>query len=764
VAVLQGNAKQGSVRGFYPKTIEGSLRFNDDDGAYLSWTAGTPTNQYKWTWSGWVKYSTSTSDKILFSSYDGSDTDNRAVIGFDNGVNIGFTNRTGGTRTRLISNAVFRDPSAWYHIVVEFDSTQATDSNRTKIYVNGEQITSFSSAEYIAQNQSEINKSGEPHQLGSHSTGSYFDGYLAEVFFIDGTAHDADAFGETKNGVWVPKNITATDFTMGTNGFHLTFQDDTEVEAFNTVLYRGNGSEGHSITGVGFKPDLVWIKCRNVARNFVIEDVIRNTRLQTNTTNAELTKTVDSYDSDGFTVDATLDANYAGQDFVAWCWKAGDSNVSNTDGSITSTVRANDTYGFSIIEFTGASDNDSVGHGLSSTPDMVIFKKTSATGDWWVYHSSLGANSAIRLNDTGAAYTGYNYWPTVDATEIQFDGTSALTGGDVIAYCWAEKTGYSKFGSYSGDNSTDGSNETTVGFKPAFVIIKNTGAGENWNIYDNTRFTDGDGYIEGNLFASSSSAEVTTAPIEFTDTGFAPRASGGGVNASGSTYIYAAFADTRDAAFWLDQSGNDNDWQPVNLDHNDTVADSPTDNFATLNPLNVGVNITLSDGNLKGVCSSEHKSMYGTMGMTSGKYYWEATAISGAATKHTFGITNAANTSAYTQVNGTNALFITGTAAMYAEGDAVGVYNNNVYKNGSVVTSSVWGSGVANGDTVSVAFDADTGKIWFAKNGDWISTAATGSGDTTVATGETYVPAFSIENCTWEVNFGQQPFKYDPPA
>ena len=127
-------------------------------------------------------------------------------------------------------------------------------------------------------------------------------------------------------------------------------------------------------------------------------------------------------------------------------------------------------------------------------------------------------------------------------------------------------------------------------------------------------------------------------------------------------------------------------------------------------------------------------------------------------------IRDSANTSAYTQVNGTNALFLLEPSAMFANGDAVGVYNNKVYKNGSVVTSSVFNSGVADGDTVSVAFDADTGKIWFAKNGTYISTAATGSGDTTVAIGETYVPAFSIENCTWEVNFGQQPFKYGPPS
>ena len=489
----------------------------------------------------------------------------------------------------------------------------------------------------------------------------------------------------------------------------------------------------------------------------------------TNETNRSVT-----FNNDGFTINSTASfLNNPGDTFIYMAFKGSYSDYItdyNTDGSIDSRVKANTTTGFSVVSYEGSGANATVGHGLGAVPSWILFKNRTTSRYWLVHHKDIpvGPNSELQnlvLNQNSAAEefgTGefmQGTLPTSTVFSVHNNLGYNSSSNNYIAYCWAEKAGYSKFGSYTGTGATG--NAITTGFKPAFVLIKQTDTTSAWWLFDNTRSVDGN--AEEILVPNSSGSELTGYnELAFLSNGFEPNVDNH--NTSGGTYIYAAFADTREAAFWLDQTSNDNDWQPVNLDHNDTLLDSPTDNFATLNPLNVGVNITLSEGNLKGVCSSEHKSMYGTMGMTSGQYYFEATAISGAATKHTFGITNAANTSAYTQVNGTNALFLLEPSAIFANGDAVGVYNNKVYKNGSVVTSSVFNSGVADGDTVSVAFDADTGKIWFAKNGTYISTAATGSGDTTVAIGETYVPAFSIENCTWEVNFGQQPFKYGPPS
>ncbi len=780
MAVLQGNAKQGSTRGFYPKTIEGSLRFNDDDSAYLTWTPDSAGDQKTWTWSGWVKRSQSTdaNGDMLFSGY--VNDSNRDSFGFATGIIQIFNVVGGSVTTQFDTSQVFRDHSSWYHVVISIDTTQATESNRLKIYVNGTQITSFSTANYPSQNEEFSFNGANVNYLGvyGYSTlGGYFDGYLAEVHFTDGTAYTADAFGEFKENIWVAK---APSVTYGTNGFYLNFQDDTEVEAFNTVLYRGTGTE-QSITGMGFQPDLVWIKLRNSVDSHALFDPIRGVtqRLEANNTSAEANNAsiLYSFDSDGFTVGTSGQSNGSGNSYVAWGWKAGDSNVSNTDGSITSTVRANDTYGFSIVSWTGTGANATVGHGLSSAPDFMIFKSRSTTTDWTVYHKDIGATGGAYLDLTGAAFV---YSPTFNdtapTTSVFSVGSSSQTNPSsqtMITYCWAEKTGYSKFGSYSGDNSTDGSNEITVGFKPAFVIIKNTGAGENWNIYDNTRFTDGDGYIEGNLFASSSSAEVTTAPIEFTDTGFAPRASGGGVNASGSTYIYAAFADTREAAFWLDQSGNDNDWQPVNLDHNDTVADSPTDNFATWNPLfrggeksaSIAATTTLSDGNLKASVPT-NSYMGATMRPTSGQWYCEAT-IDTVTLEIGWGWIQATEYSATTahagQANKWGAEY-----SGYAPAD--------IFLRDETTAIAQPTITLANGDVIQWAWDIDNGKGWLGVNNSWYDSSggttgnpATGSNPTFTFTADeaenlqVYV-ANGTGTAVFTANFGQQPFKYDPPA
>ena len=744
MAVLQGNAKQGSTRGFYPKTIEGSLRFNDDDSAYLSWTPASAGNRKTWTWSGWVKLGNLTINRTLMAARIGTNNEDTLQILLPSSDKFNI----GGYSYGLNGDPLLRDPSAWYHIVIAYDTTQTTDSNRIKTYINGTQITLVGTFPPLNLNGA-INNTQE-HNIGRRPTVNdrYLDAYLAEVHFTDGTAYDADAFGELKNGVWVAKTPSVT---YGTNGFYLNFQDDTEVEAFNTVLWRGNGAI-QSITGMGFQPDLVWLKERSSTSGHNLVDAVRGVslRLASNTTSAEASSStlMTSFDSDGFSVGNNGGSNESGQTYVAWGWKAGDSNVSNTDGSITSTVRANQTYGFSIIDLdTPASGAFNIGHGLGSAPDFVILKRRDAgSSNWVVGHTSLGWDKYLFLQSTNGEASSTTAWGNTTPTDTLLYLDSSFYGGsaDYIAYCWAEKTGYSKFGSYTGTGATG--NAITTGFKPAFVLIKQTDTTSSWWLFDNTRSVDGN--AEEILFPNTSGSELTGYnELAFLSDGFEPNVDNH--NTSGGTYIYAAFADTREAAFWLDQSGNDNDWQPVNLDHNDTVADSPTNNFATLNPLdNYYLGATFSDGNLR-VATNNYTFTTTTIGMTSGQYYAEVLFESNAAAQMLCGITRVPSTGTTDYLGNSN-----GHISYYN-------INGNKYVNGG--SSTAYGDTYTVGDVIGIAVDMDAGEITFHKNGTSQGTITGG-----IDTSATYFFAggdFSgANNNTMVWNFGQQPFKYDPPA
>ena len=206
---------------------------------------------------------------------------------------------------------------------------------------------------------------------------------MTEFHLVDGQALDPTSFGETNNnGVWSPIEYTGT---YGTNGFYLPMKETTQADGFNTVIYDGNNGT-QDITGVGFSPDLVWIKQRTDTASHVLFDTIRGVGkdLKSNSTDAEGTNSIygylSSFNNDGFTVtNGTTNAgrvNETADDYVAWCWDAGSSTVSNTDGTITSSVRANPDYGFSVVTYTGDGNSSAtIGHGLSSTPDMIIVKR-----------------------------------------------------------------------------------------------------------------------------------------------------------------------------------------------------------------------------------------------------------------------------------------------------------------------------------------------------------------------------------------------------
>ena len=326
-------------------------------------------------------------------------------------------------------------------------------------------------------------------------------------------------------------------------------------ENFNTVLYTGTGAT-QSITGVGFQPDWTWIKERNNVRSHLLFDAVRGATkyIHSDSTDAETTASgrLDSFDSDGFTLGSHVTTNESGYNYVAWNWKADNtSGSSNTDGSITSTVAANVDAGFSIVAWTGTASAGTIGHGLSQTPDMIIVKNRSAVTAWPVWNSNLGSTSHMFLNTTASEETTYptEYWNNTAPTSSVFSvGTWQVINGssdNMIAYCFHSVEGYSKFGSYTGNGSSDGTFVYT-GFTPKFVMWKEYAhSGNNWQISDTARTPYN--VSQAALFSNLSNAEDTQTKrrVDILSNGFKLRdGADGDNNYSGFSYIYMAFAET----------------------------------------------------------------------------------------------------------------------------------------------------------------------------------------------------------------------------
>ena len=305
----------------------------------------------------------------------------------------------------------------------------------------------------------------------------------------------------------------------------------------------------------------------------------------------------------------------------------------NATGSINSQVRANPTYGQSIVSYTGnSSTNQTVGHGLSSTPDIIIIKSRDDASAYWSVINPRRVSAAdpniLYLNDTMAEADSTNIMgdnlPTSSVFGVDdYDGTNK-NGDDFIAYCWHSVTGYSSIGTFTGNGSATGP-VVTCGFAPAFVMIKGATVLDDWVIYDNVRQPSFQP-ARGIIYANQSAAEDVSNSTWFTlsSTGFQYNATGTGFNVDGQTYVYMAFADKREYAYWLDDSGNNNDWTSNNLTESDISVDSPTNNFPTLNPLAKDSNITLSEGNLKASGTGTWTGGRATFAIPkTGKWYWE---------------------------------------------------------------------------------------------------------------------------------------------
>jgi len=791
-----GKTSGGGAAGAYQ--ISRSLRFNSADSAYLNRTPSSSGNQQKFTFSYWFKRGTLSSEQVMFGI--NSAGNEIFTLAFLAGNTFRVFGRNGGIDVlNLTTTQLFRDPSAWYHIVVAIDTTQATSSNRASMYVNGVQVTAFGTATYPAQNTNLAwNSSSYSHQIGREDTGSYLNGYMTEVNFINAQQLTPSSFGQTnaQTGVWEPIAFSGT---YGTNGFYVNFSDNSNTTAatlgkdysgngnnftpnnfsvtagagndslvdvptpygadtgvggevrgnyntwnpigngsgtltngnldltttstyanagtlgltsgkwywevtlqtssnprvgvfdigsqrpsaaefgvsafgwciinspsrtynnnsapsygaftpvngtivilaydadngrlwygqdgtwfasgdpatnanpsqtgvtgkaivpacssgsgnnlmsinsgqrpfaytapsgfqalntqnlptptigattatqagkyFNTVTYTGTGSS-LGVTGVGFQPDWVWVKSRSAATDHGLYDAVRGVQKQveSNTTTAETTETtgITAFGSDGFTTGALAQLNTSAATYVAWNWRASNAAaVTNTSGTVTSTVSANTTAGFSIVTFSGNSTNGSVGHGLGAVPSMVIWRCRNQVEDWLVYHVSIGNADALRLNTTAASF-GASAWQTATPTSsvvLLGAGSTNQTGQNNLLYCFAPVAGFSAFGSYTGNGNADGPFIYT-GFKPAFIMYKRSStAGNSWRITDSTRST----YNVDNaafLYPDTSETENFNAndALDILSNGFKIRVTDPPSNTSGSTYIYMAFA------------------------------------------------------------------------------------------------------------------------------------------------------------------------------------------------------------------------------
>jgi len=323
-------------------------------------------------------------------------------------------------------------------------------------------------------------------------------------------------------------------------------QTDTDYPSkqFNTVLYTGNGST-NAITGLGFKPDLVWVKRRNSSGDHRLVDSSRGVgvALRSNVTGGDVSEGngVTAFDTDGFTLGSEGGYNASSDTFVGWCWKAnGGTTASNSEGSITSSVQANTKAGFSIATYTspGSGTNHTVGHGLSGV-DFIITKNRSATFNWYCFHKSI-PDKTFRLNTTSAnfSYSNWSMGATTWGSESGYthDGTS-----NFVAYAWQNVDGMQKFGSYEGNGNNDGAFIYT-GFRPRLVFIKNVDASQHWVTHDSARETHN--VMDTPIDWDESYAEYTSSnrAIDFLSNGFKCRTSDGEINSS-QTFIYGAWGD-----------------------------------------------------------------------------------------------------------------------------------------------------------------------------------------------------------------------------
>ncbi len=720
--------------------LEQSLKFNDDDNTQLERTFTSAGDRKKWTWSAWIKRGNIATNMTLFSAK--GNTGMIWLAGVDGVMRVEHYNGAGGYDFRRDFDGYHRDASAWYHFIIVYDSAQGSEVDRIKFYRNGEAVGVDNTANAMTQNFQSAFNSNETHWLGAINHSFDYDGYMAEVNFVDGQTLTPADFGETGTyGEWKPIEYSGT---YGTNGFYLPFKQDYTVEGFSAVTYKGTGASQY-IGGTGYKPDLTWIKMRdgtdehrimdsvrgipfsskttataedndettgftsrstdgfsvgsagsynNSSNKFVawnwdmgadtptgfsavlyrgnasrldvsgfgfspdmvwikptttgdhhrLCDTVRGVKksLTVNETTAESTSSnnfLEAFNPDGFTID-TADGgwNSASHYYIAWCWDMGNTTATNTSGTISSQVRANPTYGQSIVSYTGnGTAGATVGHGLSSVPEMIIVKRRSSSQSWFVYHKDFGTlgHWQAKLNTTDAPFDDDGAWndtaPSSSLITFGDSGATNQSSGTFIAYCFHSVSGYSKFGSYSGTGSAN--NAITLGFRPAFLMVKRTNSTEDWFIFDSTR--NPLNTVNLRLKANTADADGAYSYVNFTDTGFSWQATGTGQNGSGDSYIYMAFAGGMDSISDYNTDGS--------IDSR--VKASTTYGQSIVSYTGTGYNGVRTVGH--GLSSAPNMVIYKNRSTTDNWIVWHSEAFSGNGVMYLENTTGGPNTNAY---------------------------------------------------------------------------------------------------------------------
>ena len=493
--------------------------------------------------SAWIKVDPSGSgNRIIFSNYEFSGVSKGLIfrVGTGNIIHFeGYAADTSGQRFTATTSTTIADET-WVNVIGVADSS----ANTVKIYINGSEA-SYSTNTYGTD---VLFHSGADSYIGAlvYSGGSeqFFRGTIDEVRIYN------DVLTTTEIG-HIANNTTASIPTGNLEAYYKfdgTFQDDQQeydgVGTNVTFRYDGTASNVNFQGATRFTPDFVWTKMRSSGNNHQLFDSVRGVtkELESNTNAVEVTNadSLTAFNSNGFKVGSSNNENQSGVDYVAWCFNAGSGNAaSNTDGTITSTVKVNQDAGFSIVKWTSdGSTGLEVGHGLSSTPEMIIYKRTSSTSNWSVYTDAIdGSWDFLRLNTTDAKSDSSN----TAANSSLIRNISTL--GNWIAYCFHSITSYQKIGTYTGNNTGDNQNNVIeTGFEPAWLLIKNTtSSSNNWIIVDNKRDTTNPRTEV--LEPNTSDQEATqTVNVNFLTNGFELTNGNSDVNDNSAVYLYWAIA------------------------------------------------------------------------------------------------------------------------------------------------------------------------------------------------------------------------------
>jgi hypothetical protein len=494
----------------------GNLQFNSSANIGVLGTLGMASGKWYWEVIGQTLTATGAADQIY----------------------VGMTDKTSST-SRIAGLCGYRTTG-----VITNGNGATTDGSSTTPFVSGDIMRFAYDADakklFVGKNGSWLN-SGDP-VAGTGQAFSNVQGSSLFPVISDNSSPDSvlqTNFGQRPFAYTAPSGFKAL---CTTNLPEPTIADGST--AMDVALYTGNGST-QTISGLNFSPDFVWIKARSQGTDWhaLFNTIVGPTkRLFSNSTAAEATnaQTLTAFNSDGFSVGNTSEVNGSSTTYVAWTWDAGSSTVTNNAGSISSQVRANPGAGFSVVSYTFNSTG-TVGHGLGVAPEFVIVKARGLSTQWFVYHKTLGTSKYIRLSFTGPAVNFADGWTPVNSTVFQMEAGLQSTGSTYVAYCFAPVAGYSSFGSYTGNGLADGPFVYT-GFRPRWVLVKNSSATGAWILLDSARDTYN---VAGlTLTPDASTAESSNdSRWDFLSNGFKIRNTYGNQNNNTETYIYAAFAE-----------------------------------------------------------------------------------------------------------------------------------------------------------------------------------------------------------------------------